>query len=559
MGSNHDPLKSAVLLKYNKQTTFQYGVFLAAVMFFFIGTHWIDILVRPRQSKLSGPIRLIRRITLRQLRVFGFTLPSNGHLAVSLLFIAAQFFFCLWNCSLATPYKELYKRVGWISMANMPLLFLLSIKSNPLGKLVGLSHDKLNIHHRVVGLVTIIEAWVHTWISIKSMYAQNYVYYLGNNDQSMGWISMAFWTIILVSSLKQFRERHYEWFYMLHVTSMILSIAFLYLHNYRCEGFSIAVIVLWVADRLIRFVRTVWYNRSFRQHKARVHCSADGSIKLSLLRPGFKWEPGSHVFLSLPEVRQLQSHPFTISNLYVDSDTPMIFAFDAYNSFTRDVAGASLYGKRDLIATVEGPYGHIDKLSVFDRVLFCTGGSGISYTLPLAMSLVQSELGSESLDRSKVSFLWSSAKPARFQQFDAELAILEQACKVELYNTGCKCSTPAGSAPMNKACCCVQRKISSTKGEIFEVTQDEKMPVMSESSSSSSIDERRPWLADKVIRCRPDLHAIVGSFVADASPGDRLAVVGCGPEDMAAALRAAVSVHISVGGPALDYYEERFA
>jgi predicted ferric reductase len=480
---------------------------------------------------------------------------------VSLFFIAAQLFFCLWNCSFVSPYKELYKRVGWISMANMPLLFLLSVKSNPLGVLTGFSHDKLNIHHRVVGFVTIAEAWIHTWISIKSMYAQKYVYYLGNNDQSMGWISMAFWTIMLLSSISQFRERHYEWFYMLHVSSMILSIAFLYLHNYRCEGFSIAVTVLWAADRLIRLGRTVWFNRTYKQHKAQVQCFADGSVKLTVLRPGFKWQPGSHVFLGLPEVRQLESHPFTISNVYVDSMTPLVFAFDAFDAFTRDVAGASLHGKRDLIATIEGPYGHIDNLSSFDRVLFCAGGSGISYTLPLAMSLVHGLLGSEHADKGKISFLWASAKPVRFQQFEAELAILEQACHVELYNTGCRCSTPTGDAPQNSACCCVQRKASpaASKGELFEVSQEEKSGTVTLQSSSSSLDEQRQWLSNKIIRCRPDLHALLGSFVADAMPGERLAVVGCGPEDLAVALRAAVSAHIALGGPSLAYFEERFA
>ncbi|KAF9266856.1 hypothetical protein L218DRAFT_857455 [Marasmius fiardii PR-910] len=70
----------------------------------------------------------------------------------------------------ALIYPSVYKtnvftdpvRFGWISVGQLPFLFLFSTKNNLLGLLMGIGYEKLNFLHRFVGRLVIIAANVHS-------------------------------------------------------------------------------------------------------------------------------------------------------------------------------------------------------------------------------------------------------------------------------------------------------------------------------------------------------------------------------------------------------------
>jgi hypothetical protein len=95
------------------------------------------------------------------------TLPSRLQTLMLVGYFATNVGFCFWrinykNADYAAIAGELRNRSGVLSVMNMIPLFLLAGRNNPIIKLTGLSFDTMNLIHRWLGRIVILEAICHT-------------------------------------------------------------------------------------------------------------------------------------------------------------------------------------------------------------------------------------------------------------------------------------------------------------------------------------------------------------------------------------------------------------
>lgn len=205
---------------------------------------------------------------------------------------------------------------------------------------------------------------------------------LAKIQQIYGWVAVSALKIIYITSLQFFRKRFYELFYIVHVTMFVVTVVFLGLHKpHKFAPVMYAVGTFWCIDRLLKITRMMIHSHN---NTATLIPLAGLATKVVLSKPIWG-QPGSHAFLSIPKIRNFQSHPFTIS-----SSNGVEFVIKAQNGFTLDLHKYALkHPGVKVKAMFDGPYGAVPDFGRFNRVVLFAGGSGGTFTFPIAMDLVR--------------------------------------------------------------------------------------------------------------------------------------------------------------------------
>lgn len=368
----------------------------------------------------------------RPIPVINKTLPSNGTSLFIALWLALNIFLHFYQLPLDPIYFVCFAaRAGDIFIANLPLLYLLAAKNQPLKLLTGRSYEALNILHRRLGEWMCLEAlahaagevawrfafrpaWLRRDISVWEYLTHPIIYY--------GLGALAAYELLYFTSLGSFRRRWYEVFLASHVLLQVLALTFLYLHYHTARPYVLASLAIYVLDRVVWRLglrsttttadlrvlpdgETVMLSADWAQHQQPPTATTS---RRPTIRRG--WHPADHVFISVPALGRaytMQSHPFTIASaspsepgrLEAGSDhhPPLRLLIRAHTGFTADLL---CYAHRHRRAPVrlEGPYGScgaLDALRTADRAVLVAGGSGIAVTLPLAAALLPPARGNE--------------------------------------------------------------------------------------------------------------------------------------------------------------------
>ena len=162
---------------------------------------------------------------------------------------------------------------------------------------------------------------------------------------------------------------------------------------------------MWFADRLLRFVRWIYYG-------AGNYCTITplpGDITNVTMHRSVKAHPGSYAFLWIPGVRLFEGHPFTLAGT-----EPVQFAIKAQDGFTRDLyLAACKQPGRKLRAAIEGPYGQIPDAHEYDRTVLFAGGSGATFAF--AVALDWSRKGRPSGDKSHFDLVWTVKSEGEYE------------------------------------------------------------------------------------------------------------------------------------------------
>jgi predicted ferric reductase/uncharacterized membrane protein len=305
-------------------------------------------------------------------------------------------------------------RIGFVCLAQIPLLFLLSGKNNIIGFLTGMSYERLNWLHRWCARVLFLFATIHFgyWLTDWWPYGS----YVGkqirtNNLVYWGLTAWCFLAWIVFSSLAPIRRLSYEFFVIQHLVTFSCFIGFTYKH---LEPFPSTHVYLWICvglfffDRLTRAVLTLYTNfsyfhpeqrragdmNSFWAGKAEFTPLPGSYTKITMRNPPLSWRPGQHVFVSCHSVVPLQSHPFTIASLPQDGKAEFIVKSEKGGTrrfFRHAEKSASLPGAGSAqfrTVALEGPYGRIRPLRQFDSIVLFSGSTGATFTMPLLRDIV---------------------------------------------------------------------------------------------------------------------------------------------------------------------------
>jgi hypothetical protein len=152
-------------------------------------------------------------------------------------------------------WEDLGYRTGWVSIAQLPLIFLLAGKNNIIGYLTGTSYERLNWMHRWVARCLLLTATIHvSWWFRDWWPFGDYPREMIKTDYqaNKGFVAWILLLWIVLSSFAPIRGWRYEFFVIQHLISFTGLIVFIYLH-----AFPETRLWVWIPVGLYLFDRTL--------------------------------------------------------------------------------------------------------------------------------------------------------------------------------------------------------------------------------------------------------------------------------------------------------------
>ncbi|OAL00416.1 hypothetical protein IQ06DRAFT_293750 [Phaeosphaeriaceae sp. SRC1lsM3a] len=410
---------------------------------------------RTPSSRLWKPYYVLKGALQHQPRpipIFNKTLPSNAVSLLVLAWLALTLFYNLYRMPLTFFYLFVFAdRCGIIFISNLPLLYLLAAKNQPLKFLTGNSYESLNVFHRRVGEVMCLEALLHflgmfaVWYGLLRHLGFTLVRFIFNRVVLLGLAAFIAYEVIYFTSLGSFRQRWYELFLGLHIVLQVAGLVFLWFHHYTSRPYVGISLAIFLIDRV---VYRLWLKSSSHpatltvlEDDETILLSADWDVQApSRLTKDMKqgWLPNQHIFLTIPGLSKLQSHPFTIFSAAPTSTTSLAsdqtgpqhawFSLLIRPQSTAGMTHSLLQHARTNPSTrirLDGPYGSLhalDMLEASDTAIIVAGGSGIAVAYPLLYALLSPSSSSSSstpsdlentstVPKRKVKLFWITHSP----------------------------------------------------------------------------------------------------------------------------------------------------
>ena len=394
----------------------------------------------PKQHTRSLRFPRLRSFLIYQpppIPFFNKTLPENTTTLLILALFGINVFFTVlgivWEVDLMLVFSD---RTSLIFAANLPWLYILGAKNQPLRLLTGYSYEHLNILHRRLGEWLCFVAILHSgsmfvvWYTFWRPVGFDLLWFLKEKTIYLGLITLFCYEVLYATSLASFRKWWYELFLGLHVGLQAGALGFLYFHHRGSKPYVRVTLAIFLLDRLV--FRLLAKSREF---KASVKVMPDGNTVLlsgnwpvaakprstwkSLFSQNMHsgWDPAEHVFLTIPSLGRkhiFQAHPFTIASA-APSDEQEHAWFDliirALDGFTRDLL---IHAETcsSVMIRIDGPYGSshaYDMLRSSDVALTVVGGSGIAVAYPMLWALLQSSSNKHHTDVESAAAAGSSA------------------------------------------------------------------------------------------------------------------------------------------------------
>lgn len=349
--------------------------------------------------------------------IFNKTLPENATTLLILALFGVNIFYTvigiIWEVPLMLVFSD---RTSLIFAANLPWLYILGAKNQPLRLLTGFSYEHLNILHRRLGEWLCFVAILHSvsmfmvWYTFFLPDGRSLQWFLTEKTVYLGLITLFCYEVLYATSLASFRKWWYELFLALHVGLQAGALGFLYFHHRGSKPYVRVTLAIFLLDRLV--FRLLIKSREF---KASVKVMPDGNTVLlsgnwpvTTKHHGFwatlfsqnmhsGWAPAEHVFLTIPSLgrkHNFQAHPFTIASA-APSDEQEHAWFDliirALDGFTRDLL-VHAQTCSSVTIRLDGPYGSshaFDMLRSSNVAVAVVGGSGIAVAYPMLWALLQ--------------------------------------------------------------------------------------------------------------------------------------------------------------------------
>jgi predicted ferric reductase len=352
-------------------------------------------------------------IIFRRVHVYFPTLGPIGLILANFVLIIVLCFYRL-DPSDQWAWEDIGYRVGFVAMAQLPLIILLAGKRNIIGFLTGCGYERLNWLHRWVARCLFATVLIHMgyWFTDWARYDYIMVKLSTDAITQKGMAAFAILAWIILSSVAPIRGLSYEFFLIQHIISYLGFLTAVYLHVPAENKIWIWLpLAFWAFDRVVRFAYLTYNNLSFLHPKVKgqglLACKAtfeplgDEHTRVTINNPPITWKPGQHVFLACHPLAPLASHPFTIASL--PSDNKMEFIIRAHKGATRRFfryaaktyptlpAGSLRNDGRSVM--IEGPYSRIRPLRQFDNVILLAGSTGATFTMPLLRDLVSEWTG----------------------------------------------------------------------------------------------------------------------------------------------------------------------
>ncbi|CAI7650302.1 unnamed protein product [Penicillium glandicola] len=327
-----------------------------------------------------------------------------------------------WSIALGSP--PLAIRAGMLAVAMIPWIVALSTKANFITMMTGLGPERLNGLHRWSAYICLFLSLVHMVpFYITPIWEDgalvNYRAGIPPHAYVYGTGIAALVPLLVLFSY------------------IFVAMLFWHTRNYLSSwAYLFTTIAIWIISYIIRLFYLNWtypLRSSFLiGEESAITLLPQNAIKITIPTK-MRWRPGQYVYLRLPRISMIQSHPFTIASLcsedfpsaYGEKYRDMTLVFRPFQGFTREVFKKALeHGPyKTYSAYVEGPYGGMQReMAAFDDVIFFAGGSGITAIASQLLDLIKKIRDGKSITKS-VKVIWALKSPETMEWFQEELRI----------------------------------------------------------------------------------------------------------------------------------------
>lgn len=319
--------------------------------------------------------------------------------------------------------EKLGFRGAWMSVMQVPLTIVLAGKVNVVSLLTGISYERLNWLHRCISRVLLVAVAVHAGFFLREWGRAGI---LGELFTIMpivqyGAIAGGLLLWMNLSGLAPVRHAFYEFWVIQHLASIGAFLWAIYRHIPPYARFyfwmSLAFIVF---DRGCRLIWTTYRNIKLRSrgnalmladrigYRTELHALPGETTRVVIKNIPFTWTPGQHVYIWIPRIGLLETHPFTISNISNDilpslpsahgtqiagATRNAVLEVRAHSGFsrrllrlaTRKAVADKPYEVRSFI---QGPYGLHPEWNTYESVVLISASTGASFTLPILESIL---------------------------------------------------------------------------------------------------------------------------------------------------------------------------
>ncbi|GKT47645.1 ferric/cupric reductase transmembrane component 7 [Colletotrichum spaethianum] len=537
------------------------------------------------------------------------TPPPLGRVLVLLAYWAVIIYMMADNAVIKDAY--FWERIGfrnaWVTVMQMPLVYLLAMKVNVVGFIAGISHERLNWLHRWVARTMFVTATVHGfhfWTEwVRADFVETQLRILPVIKYGLGAWGILIWTFL--TGMRPLRGMAYELFVAQHILSGVIFIWLVYVHipEYARQylWFTVALICF---DRLARWAFLAWQNTRLRPnkstckgmkrvgHEVQVQAVGSSTTVLTIKDVHFSWKAGQHLYLWLPRVGPFEAHPYTIACAHQLPETCICNSIQlvirAHGGFSKRLhryaqkAHAS-GNKETLTGFVMGPYGAPPRWDIYETMVLISASTGASFTLPILESIVQ---GRRKTCTTRIEFVLLACQGEeiefythrlresmdRAQQAGIELQVhiaitrSGKAREGEAATTVLYSDREGGSGTSSSS---VQHRRAVSEGSVDdgECCQEKGVLDLEKGDAVALTPRRRSGSTTGSVReyyCRPDLEELIRQPV-EASGGETSVVV-CGGQSLTSSVRNCVAalsderaVHKGTGAQGIHLFVEEYS
>ncbi|KAI3401115.1 hypothetical protein diail_261 [Diaporthe ilicicola] len=311
-------------------------------------------------------------------------------------------------------YLHLTKRAGAIAISQLPLQYLLALKSlNPVAYIFNSSHEQVNRYHRVLGRIIYVLLFVHAFLYLNFFVISGMLVEKLTTSRAVitGMVGIWSMTLLNTTTLRVIRNYSYRIFFIVHLTVAMIIPPLIWFHAHSSRVFLVEALVVFLADLVSRKFDTTTAVAKLET------VPGTSLVKITAPIPNkkihrFQTHPGSHIYLQIPAearpsdnrasadhlVHEFLYNPFTVADVDVTTGNLTLVARHLSGPVTTTLnqiaSNNSRHDATQVPLSIEGPYGvssHFSMLAEgeFDRVLLVSGGVGATYTVPLYRALVK--------------------------------------------------------------------------------------------------------------------------------------------------------------------------
>ncbi|KAI1805568.1 hypothetical protein F4811DRAFT_551626 [Daldinia bambusicola] len=521
------------------------------------------------------------------------TPPPMGHIIILLIYWSAIIYITFKDSVIqdANLVERIGYRSAWVTVTQVPLLYLLVSRTNVIALIIGTSYERLNWLHRWVARTILITTTLHGFCFFAG-WVESDIVDVELSMMKMVKYGLGAWGILLwmnITSFKPLRSAAYEVFVIQHILAAAIFLWIIHAHVPASARYNVWFAVAALCfDRVFRLSLLVWQNIKLRPnrsccqgeqwigHPTQISPVGDSTTMVTIKGVHFKWRAGQHLYLWLPKIAPFEAHPYTIASAHQIPDSCICNSIQlvirSHSGFSKRLSQfaqkqEAMGKKQTLTALIIGPYGNPPRWDIFETLVLISASTGASYTLPILESVLHPKKGTctKRIDfilaartGEEVTFYHERLHEAveKAKSIGMELVVYIAVTGTGQLGTLGSVAFPSSSASSTDENKTLEEEIKAsmnTEGIIQPLMSMSRMDL-SESSTNSNIHHSAS---------RPDIAGFIRTTVE--ATGGETGIVVCGGQSLVTTVRTSVAklsderaVHKGTGAQGIYLHVEEY-